>query len=158
MFPGVLRYKRMKSCVVLTQNAILLYCPFLFPSIVHFISYLSDHHIQMLKKRKCGSLPYFQFPRCYVLCLRGIYFSFLYFSFLIIWEDLRQLQLVLVIFILQQKNKQRNKNDSILWYKVCCETIHEIALGLLWHQPMGKTCGLRRRNGTMIHTYWKTRL
>ena len=125
--------------------------------IFHYISCLTDHHIQMLKKRKCGSLPHFQFSRCYVLCLRGIYFSFLYFSFLIIWKDLRQLLLVLVIFILQQKNKQRNKNNSILWYKVCCDTIHEITLGLLWHQPMGKTCGLRRGNGTMIHTFWKTK-
>ena len=36
------------------------------------------------------------------------------------------------------KNMQKNKKDITLWQKVCCLTIHQIALSLLWPQPVGK--------------------
>ena len=36
------------------------------------------------------------------------------------------------------KNQAKNKKDAPLWQKVCCPTIHQIALSLLWPQPVGK--------------------
>ena len=118
IFHGVARHERMKSWVILTQNAILLYCLFLFIEektyilVFHFISYLTDHQIQMLKKRKCESFPHFQFLRCYVFCLRNTCFGFLYFSFLIVWKDLREVLLALVIFTCSSTKKQAKKKNK----------------------------------------------
>ena len=70
----------------------------------------------MLKKRKYERFPNFQFPRCYVRSLRVTCFDFLYFSFLIIWTDLKELLLVLLIFVPQQKKqaiKQKRFNLMI---------------------------------------------
>ena len=78
----------------------------------HFISYLTDHQIQMLERRKCGRFPHFEFLRYYVLCLRDTCFDFQYLSFLIIWQVLKQLLRVLVTLPIQQKNP---KKDTVLW-------------------------------------------
>ena len=110
----VARYERMKSWFILTQNTILLHCPFhivgklTFPFSIS-ISYLTDHQIQMLKKRKCERFPHFQFTCCHVLCIRDTGFDFLYFPFLIMWKDLREQLLVSVIFALQQKTSNKTK-------------------------------------------------
>ena len=79
-----------------------LYIP-IFP----FISYLTDHQLQILKKRKCERFPHFSIHHCSVFYLEDICFVFLHFSFLIIWKDLRKLQLVLIIFALQQKQTKK---------------------------------------------------
>ena len=87
----------------------------LYIPIFHFISYLTDHQIQILKKRKCGRFPHFSIPRCSVFYLGDICFVFLHFFPLIIWKDLRKLQLVLIIFALQQKQTkkiQKTKKDT----------------------------------------------
>ena len=63
--------------------------------------------------------PIFYFPIGRLFYLRDICFDFLYFYFLIVWKDLRELLLALVIFPLQQKtnkqtNKQINKKEKTL--------------------------------------------
>ena len=89
---------------------------------------------------------------------------FLLFSFRIIWKDLRELLLVLVIFALKQKTSKtkkkkhnKNKNGTTLRQKVCYQTIHQIALKSLWIQPVGKTCSLCRRNGAIVHAFRKSK-
>ena len=87
-----------------------LYIP-IFP----FISYLTDHQLQILKKRKCERFLHFSIPHCSVFYLEDICFVFLHLSFLIILKDLRKLQLVLIIFALQQKQTkkiQKTKKDT----------------------------------------------
>ena len=71
--------------------------------------YLTECQIQTLKKKKkkCKSFTRFHIPCCHVLCLRNICFDFLYFSFLMIWRYLKELQLALVIFSLQQKTSNK---------------------------------------------------
>ena len=66
-------YERMNSWVILTQNVILIYCPF-------------------------------------------------------------QTSTRMVIFTLQQ-NQSKIKKDTTFWQKVCCPTIHQIALSSLRLQP-----------------------
>ena len=95
-------------------------------AVFHLISCLTDHKTQMLKKRKCWSFPYFQFPRCCVVCLRDTCFEFQYFSFLIIRKDLRELLLSLVIFALQQekkKKKKRNKQNNKKRYNLMIQSL-----------------------------------
>ena len=40
------------------------------------------------------------------------------------------------------KNKQKKQKRYTLWQKVCCPTIHHIALSSLWLQPAGKSVAL----------------
>ena len=96
---GVVRYERMKSWAKFTQNAILLYCPFLFIENLTFPSSISFPMNMEGSKRTNTSIGH------------------LYSS---------------------TKNMQKNKKDITLWQKVCCLTIHQIALSLLWPQPVGK--------------------
>ena len=98
------RHERMKIWVISTQNAIhaihsvlsmlcytMLFLPLHNETYIpgfNFISYLTNHQIQMLKRRKCGRFPHFEFIRYYVLCLRDTCFDFQYLYFLIIWQVL----------------------------------------------------------------------
>ena len=69
----------------------------------------------MLKKSKCERFPHFQFHRWSVIDLTDTCFDVLYFSSLIIWMDLRELLLVLVIFPLQHKTtKTKNKRYNLM--------------------------------------------
>ena len=61
------------------------------------------------QKEKSRTFSPFPISRCYVLCLRDTCFNFLYFSFLLIWKHLKGLLRVLVVFALQQNNKQKSK-------------------------------------------------
>ena len=77
IFYDVVSYERMNNWVILTQNSILLYCPFHIIQKITFLSStlipcLIDHQIKMLKKEKRERFPHSQFPHCYVLCLRVI--------------------------------------------------------------------------------------
>ena len=40
------------------------------------------------------------------------------------------------------KNKQKSRKDTTLGQKVCCPTIHQMALSSLWLQPVGKPVDL----------------
>ena len=81
----------------------------LYIPIFHFISYLTDHQIQILKKRKCERFPHFSIPCCSIFYLGDICFVCLHFFSLIIWKDLGKLHLVLIIFALQQKQTKKYK-------------------------------------------------
>ena len=39
----------------------------------------------------------------------------------------------------KKKNQKKKKKKTTLWQKVCCPTIHQIALSSLWIQPEGKS-------------------
>ena len=56
-----------------------------------------------------------------------------------------------------KKTQKNKKNHTTLWWKVFCQAIHQIALSSLWLQPEVKTCCLYHRNGTIIHTFRKTK-
>ena len=61
--------------------------------VFHFISYLTDYQIQILKKWKCERSPHISFPRCSILFT---WFAFLHFSFLIIKSNQTIHQIVLI--------------------------------------------------------------
>ena len=82
--------------------------------VFHFISYLIDHQIEILKRKKCERFLHIQFPRSSVLYLRDTCFDWLHFFFLIIWKNLRELLLILVIFAPQQKKSKKEKKMIIL--------------------------------------------
>ena len=81
----------------------------LYIPIFHFISYLTDHQMQIRKKRKCERFPHFSIPVALYFNLEILASPFFTFLSLIIWKDLRELQLVLIIFALQQKQTKKYK-------------------------------------------------
>ena len=95
----------MKSWIIFTQNAILIYWSFLFIESLTFprlsFHFLSDWppYSNLEKRENAKSFPISNF----LVTLYFILEILLHFYFLIIWKDLRELLLVLVIFALQQK-------------------------------------------------------
>ena len=87
----------------------------------HCIGYFPAKRCLCAVVRNCERFPHIQFPhiqstQC-VRCLRDTYFNFLYFSFLIIQKDLRE---ILLIFALEQYsslpfNKKNKQKETILW-------------------------------------------
>ena len=90
--------------------------------VIHLNFLLTDHQIQVLKKKKWERFLHFQSPHCYVLSLKR--FNFLSFMqngkllrlsalFFLMWKDLRELLLVLVeSFLLFNKKKQAIKQNK----------------------------------------------
>ena len=98
-------------------------CYYIFPSasqrtlhssVFHFISYLTDHQIQIIKRENWERFPHIKFPHSSVLYLRDTCFDLLDFSFLIIWKNQRVILLVLVIFASQQKKSKRKKKYNLM--------------------------------------------
>ena len=152
----------MKSWVIFTQNSILRYCSFLFIENLTFhcfpFHFPSDwpptSNPKKEKMRKVSpyliSLLLCTLSYIYLLQLSAIFFPNN-------MEGSKRSTTHLVIFAVQQKtSKKKKKKDTTLWQNVCCQTIHQIASSL-WLQTVGKTCGLRNRNGTMIHSFSKTK-
>ena len=139
----------LSSRKMLTVLFILLYCPFRLP--FHF---LTDHQIQILKKRNGERFPHFLFPRCSVLYLQDSTFHTFFHNNM---EGSIRTITGTGHFASSTKTEQKKKwkKDTTLWQKVCCQTIHQIGLSSLRLQPAGKTCGLCRWYGTMT-TFWNS--
>ena len=83
----------------------------------HFLSdWRPNPNAKKDKMRKVSPFP-IPFPSQYTLSQQYTCFNFLYYSFLIIWKDLKELLLVLIIFALQQKNMQKIKKRYNLMMK-----------------------------------------
>ena len=114
----------MKSWLISTKNAILLYCSFLFIESLtsphlpfHFLSNWPPN--SNFKKGKIWKVSPYLTSSLPVFYLGYTCFNFLHFSFLIIWKDLRELLLVLVIFAPQQKKSKKTKRR----YKLMIESL-----------------------------------
>ena len=86
---------------------------------------------------------------------------------LIMLKDLKELLVVLVTFALQQTtnkkfktnkqtNKQTNKRHNLMIQSLLSNNT-SIVLSLLWLRHVRKTCCLYRKNGTITHTFRKTK-
>lgn len=109
----------------------------------------------MLKKRRCERFPLFQFPSCYVRCVKGTCFEFLYFPFLIMGRILKELLLALVFFALLQRSKLKSKKNIYNFVIKFIVKQYIKSFKLIMTSTYGKIGGLRRRNETMTPTFKK---